>query len=89
MTFFQAFVIGIIQGLTEFIPVSSTAHIAVIPSLLGLEGSRRCFHGSYSVGHAGGGAIYFRAISCTLSALFLLGYDRVSHFGIMTPNWAG
>jgi undecaprenyl-diphosphatase len=36
---FQAIVIGIIQGLTEFLPVSSSAHLIVIPQLLGWTGA--------------------------------------------------
>ena len=31
----QSFFLGIIQGLTEFLPISSTAHLKVIPYLLG------------------------------------------------------
>lgn len=33
----QALIIGIVQGLTEFLPVSSTAHVRIVPSLLGWE----------------------------------------------------
>src|SRR3972149_2335313 len=36
MTFFHAFLLGILQGLTEFIPVSSTAHLLIGQQLLGL-----------------------------------------------------
>ena len=37
MTLVQAVVLGLAQGLTEFIPVSSTAHLRVIPALLGWD----------------------------------------------------
>ena len=35
MTFFQGVVLGLVQGLTEFLPISSTAHLKVVPLLLG------------------------------------------------------
>ncbi|TVQ24879.1 MAG: undecaprenyl-diphosphate phosphatase, partial [Leptolyngbya sp. DLM2.Bin15] len=35
MNVFQSMVIGIVQGFTEFLPISSTAHIKVVPVALG------------------------------------------------------
>ena len=32
---FQAIVIGLVQGLTEFLPISSTAHVKIVPVALG------------------------------------------------------
>ncbi len=35
MTWLQAIIIGVVQGLTEFLPISSTAHVRIVPELLG------------------------------------------------------
>jgi undecaprenyl-diphosphatase len=38
MDFLKAFLLGLIQGLTEFLPVSSSGHLVVTQKILGLEG---------------------------------------------------
>ena len=35
MSILEAIVLGLVQGLTEFIPISSTAHLEIVPTLLG------------------------------------------------------
>ena len=35
---FQAILLGLVQGLTEFLPVSSSGHLVITQSLLGIEG---------------------------------------------------
>jgi undecaprenyl-diphosphatase len=43
MTLLHAFLLGIIQGLTEFIPVSSTAHLLITQQLLGIPANDAMF----------------------------------------------
>jgi undecaprenyl-diphosphatase len=35
MTILEAVVLGVVQGLTEFLPISSTAHLRIVPALCG------------------------------------------------------
>ncbi len=43
MMIFHAFILGIVQGLTEFIPVSSTAHLLIAENILGIPYDDRIF----------------------------------------------
>jgi undecaprenyl-diphosphatase len=35
MSFLHVLLLGLVQGVTEFLPISSTAHLRVVPALLG------------------------------------------------------
>ena len=37
MSTFEAIALGIVQGLTEFLPISSTAHLRIVPAFLGWD----------------------------------------------------
>ena len=43
MTLLHAFLLGIIQGLTEFVPVSSTAHLLIVQNLCGIPADEAMF----------------------------------------------
>ena len=59
MPLLQAIVLGIIQGLTEFLPISSTAHLIVIPKLLGWQDQGLAFDIALHVGTLGAVILYF------------------------------
>jgi undecaprenyl-diphosphatase len=59
MPIFQVIVLGIVQGLTEFLPISSTAHLALIPWLFGWKDQGLGFDIALHVGTLLAVIIYF------------------------------
>lgn len=39
MTYFSAFLLGLVQGVAEFLPISSSGHLAIAQNLLGMKGA--------------------------------------------------
>ncbi|MBW3602233.1 MAG: undecaprenyl-diphosphate phosphatase [Actinobacteria bacterium] len=60
-TWLQALVLGVIQGLTEFFPVSSSGHLVIVPALLGWPHPDLAFDVALHMGTAGAVVVYFRA----------------------------
>src|SRR3974377_1853092 len=59
MELFAATVLGVIQGLTEFLPISSSAHLILVPWLLGWKPEGLVFDVSLHVGTAVAILAYF------------------------------
>jgi len=60
MTFIQAFFLGIVQGLTEFLPVSSSGHLMLLQHLFGLKEQALFFYISLHVGTLVAVVFFFR-----------------------------
>ena len=74
MTLFQAILLGLVQGLTEFLPVSSTAHLTLAENLLLHRSMPLAFDVLLHVGTLLALVVYFRA-ELTRMVLGLLGHD--------------
>lgn len=59
MNLLQATVYGIIQGLTEFLPISSTAHLRIVPALLGWGDPGAAYTAIIQLGTTAAVLIYF------------------------------
>jgi undecaprenyl-diphosphatase len=57
----QAIVLGIVQGLTEFLPVSSTGHLRIVPAFLGWDDPGAAFTAVVQLGTMAAVLVYFRA----------------------------
>jgi undecaprenyl-diphosphatase len=56
----EAIVLGIAQGLTEFLPISSTAHLRIIPAFAGWEDPGAAFTAVTQLGTMAAVLLYFR-----------------------------
>jgi undecaprenyl-diphosphatase len=57
---FEAMVLGITQGLTEFLPISSTAHLRIVPAFAGWEDPGAAFTAVTQLGTMAAVLLYFR-----------------------------
>src|SRR5512141_2230740 len=61
MTTFQALVLGLVQGLTEFLPISSSAHLSLLPWFFGWKDPGLAFDVALHFGTLIAVLWYFRA----------------------------
>ncbi|HEX6049809.1 MAG TPA: undecaprenyl-diphosphate phosphatase [Gemmatimonadaceae bacterium] len=78
MTVFQAVVLGLVQGLAEFLPISSSAHLVLTPWVFGWSDPGLAFDVALHVGTLVAVLWYFRAewVSLTRSAFAVLRHRR-------------
>ena len=60
MSLLEAIVLGVVQGLTEFLPISSTAHLRIVPAFFGWEDPGAAFTAVTQLGTMAAVLLYFR-----------------------------
>ncbi|MDD2817331.1 MAG: undecaprenyl-diphosphate phosphatase [Candidatus Nanopelagicales bacterium] len=60
VTWFEAIILGIVQGLTEFLPISSTAHILIVSQIFGWQDPGAAFSAVTQIGTEIAVLVYFR-----------------------------
>jgi undecaprenyl-diphosphatase len=58
---FEAIVLGLVQGITEFLPISSTAHLRIVPAFAGWEDPGAAFTAVTQLGTMAAVLLYFRS----------------------------
>jgi undecaprenyl-diphosphatase len=60
LSWLQMAVLGVIQGITELLPISSTAHLRVIPAILGWRDPGSAFSAAMQLASFAAVIVYFR-----------------------------
>ena len=74
--YLKSFFLGIIQGLTEFLPISSTAHLKVVPYFLGWNDPGVSFSASIQLGSAVAIIYYFRDQISSIILYFFSNFNQ-------------
>lgn len=59
MSIFHLFLVALIQGLTEFLPISSSGHLILLPNLTGMEDQGQVIDVAVHIGTLGAVILYF------------------------------
>ena len=76
MSAFEAIVLGIVQGLTEFLPISSTAHLRIVPAFAGWRDPGAAFTAVVQLGTMAAVLLYFRADLLRIARTWALSLRR-------------
>ena len=92
MSFLEAIILGLIQGITEFLPISSTAHLRVVPALLGWQDPGAAISAVIQLGTLLAVLVYFRNDILRLAKAFFSGLVSRKPFGTTDSRlawWVG
>jgi len=79
----EAIVLGVVQGLTEFLPISSTAHLRIVPAFAGWEDPGAAFTAVTQLGTMAAVLLYFREDLWRIARASLAGLrDREARRGL-------
>ena len=59
MTIFEAVILGLVQGVTEFLPISSTAHLRIVPAVAGWDDPGAAYTAVLQLGTLGAVIAFF------------------------------
>jgi undecaprenyl-diphosphatase len=76
MSLFEAIVLGIVQGLTEFLPISSTGHLRIVPAFVGWDDPGSAFTAVIQLGTTVAVLIYFREDLWRIARAWLRSFRR-------------
>jgi len=82
VTYIEALVLGLVQGLTEFIPISSSAHLRIIPEFFGWKDTGAATTAVIQLGTLLAVLIFFAKDLLFLTKGFVLGIVRRQPFSI-------
>jgi undecaprenyl-diphosphatase len=88
MSALEAVVLGIVQGLTEFLPISSTAHLRIVPALLGWSDPGAAYSAVIQLGTVGAVLVYFAKDMRVLGTAFFKGLLARQPFGTQDSRLA-
>jgi undecaprenyl-diphosphatase len=78
MSALEAIVLGIVQGLTEFLPISSTGHLRIVPAFFGWEDPGAAFTAVTQIGTMAAVLVYFRRDLLNIARTWLRGLRDTS-----------
>jgi undecaprenyl-diphosphatase len=76
LSWLEAIVLGIVQGITEFLPISSTAHLRITPELFGWGDPGAAFSAVIQLGTVAAVIIYFAKDVLRLAGAF---FESIAH----------